>query len=103
MLGWAQVDAHVRGDGKLWSPGPLIVVPIQSGVCTVLSVHWCDVNVEVRTECHAVLTAGVPSAIFDRETPLIIVGPMPANLPPITVGSTAISVPAGRMGAKGSA
>lgn len=100
LLGWTQVDAAVRGDGKLWSPGPVIVTPMQSGICAVLSVHWCDVNVEVRQACSETLVAGVPSILHAQSAPLITVGPMPGALPPVTVGSVVVSPDSGTLGVK---
>ena len=101
MLGWVQIDAQVRGDGQLWSPGPVVVMPLVSGFCTTLSMHWCDPNVEVRTPITAQMVAGVPSMLFAQSSPVITVGPMPQNLPPVTVGSASVDVPVGGLGARG--
>lgn len=100
MLGWTQVHAHMPGDGKLWCDG-LVVTPFASGQCVTMSIHWCDVNTEIRVPCSHIMTQGVPVTLYAGPTPLIIVGPMPTGLVPVTVGSQAITVPLGSLGARG--
>jgi hypothetical protein len=101
LLGAAVVQAEIRGDGKLWAPGPLAIQGERSGVATVLSLHWCDVNVETRVPIAVTVTAGSRVPIYPVASPLITVGPMAGHLPAVTVGSVSIGVPVGALGARG--
>lgn len=94
-------DAAVRGDGCLRAASPVVCGVAQSGTPATISVHWCDVNVEVRTAAAlGPLEAGQVLTLFDTGAELVRVGPMPGPLPPIVVGAVAVGVPVGGMGAR---
>ena len=100
LLGAVVHDAAIKGDGCLRAAGPVVVTVAQTGCPAVLSLHWCDVNVETRIAAPVPwVTTGQVVTLFDRDAPLIVVGPMPASLPPIVVGAVTVAVPAGGLGA----
>src|SRR5688572_28631397 len=101
LLGWEAIQAEARGDGALWAPSPVRVPIDASGAPALLSVHWADVNVELRVpydEAPPVIpgmTLEIPNA-----SPLLRVGEPPQSLPPVTTRSTvAIGVPVAMVGA----
>lgn len=101
MLGSVVHDAAVKGDGCLRAAGAVVCGIAHSGFAACVSLHWADINVEVRVpapipEMHA----GDLVALFPADAPLITVGPMPGPLPPIVVGSTAVAIPVGELGAR---
>ena len=103
LLGWAEVQAVMRGDGRLWSPGPVSVPIEQAGALAVLSVHWADVNVESHSAFgnHGV-QLGEIVPVFPAASPILIIGPMPGFLPAVTTrGSVAIPLEPAQMGARG--
>ena len=57
LLGWCQHDAAVKGDGLLRAAGVVVLVLDAPGVPTSLSIHWADVNSEIRVP----MPAGLPS------------------------------------------
>lgn len=104
MLGWAVHDARVKGDGCLRAHGAVMIAVRAAGAPDVLSLHWCDINVEVRVPVPGGLTvkAGDTFTGFPDDAPMIRVGDQAAGLPAITVGQpVAVSVPVGAMGSKG--
>lgn len=100
LLGWAEACGDARGDGALWVdpvPGVLIDEP---GTPAWLSVHWCDVNVEVRSQLVAPAAKAGDTITPQWNGPALVVGPAAGGLPPVTVRqSIAIGVPAGQLGA----
>jgi hypothetical protein len=102
LLGWAEVQAEARGDGKLWVDPPTFVAIERDGVVNYLSVHWCDVNVEIRSVVErARVTLG---QLFELpgQWAAITCGPAAGGLPSVTVRSpVAVQVPVGAFGAKG--
>ena len=95
-------QARIRGDGCLRAGGPVVTGVARTGWPSVLSLHWCDLHVEVRLPAPAVaVQAGQIVTWFEDDAILIRVGDMPGPLPPITVGeSVAVAVPVGGMGAR---
>jgi hypothetical protein len=99
LVGWAVHHARLRGDGCLRASSDVIIPIDPPRVGTVLSIHWCDPNVEIRMP---VVVGGMPSFVaFRFDDPLIRIGEMPGPLPAITVGSVAVGIPVGAMGARG--
>lgn len=98
LLGWTQVEGHARGDGIIWLE-QMAQVPVDvKGVLAFMSVHWCDVNVEIR---HAVeLLEVTPENYYIVPAgPMIKCGPAAGGLPPVTVRTPInLGVPAGTMG-----
>jgi hypothetical protein len=77
LVGWAVHHARLRGDGCLRASS----------------------DVEIRMP---VVVGGMPSFVaFRFDDPLIRIGEMPGPLPAITVGSVAVGIPVGAMGARG--
>jgi hypothetical protein len=101
LLGWTVVMAEARGDGHLWTSGPVVVQPSRAGTVVMLSLHWADVNVESRIPMLLSVRAGQGVVIYQTMTPFIKVGNMPGPLPPVTVGSVSIGIPAGGLGTSG--
>lgn len=102
LLGWCEHRARMRGDGCLRSDDVVRVAITESGTPAVLSIHWCDVNTEVRTPwTFGAVAAGSIVTLFERDAMMIRVGEMTGRLPPVTVGSTTVGIPVGGMGAKG--
>lgn len=101
LLGWTLVWAVARGDGQLWSDGPVTIPIERAGDAVTLSLHWCDVHTETRVPLQVAVQAGQPLTVYPEATPIITVGMVPGPLPAVTVGSVAIAVPVGQMGATG--
>ena len=102
LLAWTEVMAEARGDGCLWPKAQTFTACVeQSGTPASLSVHWADVNIEVRTPLAAgTLVAGAPVTLSFHGQPAMIVGQMPGALPPVTVRAPiSISMPVGALGA----
>ncbi len=102
LLAWTDIEAEARGDGRLWSTiSPLLLVE-RAGTPHTLSVHWPDVHVEARTPLTLeAVTIGSTITLPWENTPVLIVGPVPGPLPPVTVrGSIQIGVPVGSLGAR---
>lgn len=102
LLGWAEVEGDARGDGQIWVDPPTIIPLEQSGTLAHVSVHWCDVNVEIRQDVdHTSVKAGDVMTLPGNWA-AITVGPAAGGLPPVTVRSNvAINVPLGALGARG--
>jgi hypothetical protein len=99
LVGSVVHQARLRGDGCLRASEDVIIQIHSPMVARVLSVHWCDPNVEVRMP---VAIGGLASFVaFRVGDPLIRIGDMPGPLPAITVGSVAVGIPVGAMGARG--
>lgn len=102
LLGWTEVRAEGR-EGALWAIRPVAVTIETSGTPETVSVHWADVNVEVRVPCTytASVTAGQLVGLpYDASTPLITLGQPARGLPPVTVRqAVAIGVPSAVIGA----
>lgn len=101
LLGWTEVQAVARGDGKLWSPGRVSIPVERAGDALSVSLHWADVNVETRVGMLATVTPGQLVTVYPKASPIITVGEMPGPLPAVTVRSVAISLPVGQLGARG--
>lgn len=101
LLAWAPVWALAKGDGCLWVSETYQAAVETPGTPAFLSVHWADINIEIRQPF-----AGQPLAVgqlinLHWDGPVIIVGPAAGGLPPVTVrGAVQIGVPAGSLGAK---
>ncbi len=103
LLGSVVHHAAIKGDGCLRAAGPVVCGIAQSGFASEVSLHWADVNVEVRVPSPAPsVQAGQIVPLFDAGAVLIQVGPMPGPLPPIVVGAVAVSVPVGGLGSRSS-
>lgn len=105
LLGWCEHQARMRGDGLLRSDSAVQIVVTVAGDPAFVSLHWCDANTEIRHGWTGLarVEPGMVITLFPADAPMILIGPMPTNLPPVTVGSTSIGIPVGQMGAKGSA
>lgn len=102
LLGWVATPAMARGDGMLWFDGqPSIAIDDDGQACT-LSVHWADVNVEVRTAINPSPTVARGQVVhLDVDKPALVVGPMPKGLPPVTIRTpVVIGVPVGVLAAR---
>jgi hypothetical protein len=102
LLGWVEHWAAVPGDGYLRAAGPVSVPIATAGRVVTLSLHWCDVNIEVRVPGpDQVVSPGDVIPLFPTHAPMIKVGDMPGPLPAVTVGSIAVGIPVGSLGASG--
>ena len=101
LLGWAEVEGHARGDGKIWVNAPTVLPITDPGKPKYVSVHWCDVNVEIRSEIADIAQVVVGDTItLPGEWAAITCGPAAGGLPPVTVRSNVeIGVPVGALGA----
>ena len=102
MLGWGEAMALARGDGTLWVEAPTPVYIERDGKPTYVSVHWCDVNVEIRSviDFHKAIPAGNVMAMPGDWT-AITVGPAAGGLPPVTVREpVTVGIPVGALGAR---
>jgi hypothetical protein len=102
MLGWCSHYAAARGDGYLRSTLPVVLDIDEPGETYELSIHWADMNVEIRVAMpKAQVTRGQSWTIFQPHAQMIQVGQPPVGrLPPVTVTSReAIEVPVGQLGA----
>jgi hypothetical protein len=100
LLGWTEVQAKARGDGRLWSPGPVDVLIDRDGESAFASVHWCDVNTETRVPYIGTVRAGQRIPLCFKSSPLVVVGEIPQGLPIITVRApVGVGIPAGQLGA----
>lgn len=104
LIGWAEAAGQARGDGKLWVEEPTLVMIERDAVIAYLSVHWCDVNVEIRSAVElAKVTAGQLLRL-PGDWEAIVVGPAAGGLPSVTVRTPVeVRVPVGAFGAKGNA
>lgn len=94
LLGWTEIHAEARGDGRLWATADVSLAAEETGEAAILSAHWVDVNVEARSllpaprsvhsgEIVPVLTAG----------PVFLVGPAAGGLPAVTVRTPVVITP----------
>ncbi len=103
LLGWQEVSAHMKGDGCLWSdtPGPYLVDMDEAGTPHVISIHWADMNVEIRKDIDHRPVARGDRVVLTWTDPMVRVGPAAGGLPPVaTKSSTQIGVPVGVLGAR---
>jgi hypothetical protein len=101
MLGACVHDARVPGDGCLRASAPIVCGIAEAGVPVEVSLHWCDVNVEVCVPmAGAAVSPGDLLPLFSPGDVLVRVGDVPAGLPPIVVGAVAVPVPVGGLGAR---
>jgi hypothetical protein len=102
LLGWTQVVGKAYGDGTLRVDDPATVVLDHAGTPVTQSIHWCDVNVEVKVPLADTkhLDAGA-SLELRWGGPILNVGPAAGGLPPVTVKTPVrIDAVAGGMGIK---
>ena len=91
LLGWAEALGEARGDGALWVWAPTNIGIEVNGILTHVSVHWCDVNVEVRVVA-APQTVTLGQVItLPGNWEAMRCGPAAGGLPPVTV-RTPVSV-----------
>ena len=102
LLGWAECVGHARGDGKIWIDDPTTVMIEEAGETRFLSVHWCDVNVEVRNPVEVQKVTPGMFITLPGNWPAITCGPAAGGLPPVTVRSPIkVGVPVGAIGGRG--
>lgn len=103
LLGWCEHRARMRGDGCLRADHAVNLTVTAAGVPRWLSLHWCDANTEVKVLWTGPARVSVGDVVwfFKSDDPMVKIGEMPTNLPPVTVGSVTIAVPTGTLGAKG--
>ena len=102
LLGWSEVRVEARGDGALWAMAPITVPIDRDGVMVAVSVHWPDVNVEIRIEqpTHLRVTRG--DSITLTIAPVMHFGRPPLQLPAVTVRRpTTVQIPVGGVGVIG--
>lgn len=97
LLGWAECEGQMRGDGKLWVKDPTPIMIESAGTVAYHSVHWCDANVEIRSRVdHAAVTPGQMIQVPGDWVPVVI-GKAASGLPPVTVRTNIqIALPAGK-------
>lgn len=102
MLGSVVHHARIAGDGCVRASGRIACGIAVPGVPVEVSLHWCDVNVEVSVPLvgRPAAAAGEVLDIFAPNDVLIKVGEMPQALPPVVVGSAAVALPVGGLGAR---
>ena len=104
LLGWTDHHAAARGDGYLRATLPVVLDVDEDGEAVQVSVHWADVNVEVRVSIPPVtVTRGQALTIFQPQAAMLSVGVPPlTRLPPVTTKRAVdVSVPVGQLGASG--
>lgn len=97
LLGWASVPAEAHGDGQLWTKEPVLAAIEQDGSLAAISVHWVDLNVELRIHVPTPtpMTLGQILAVFEAG-PIFRVGPAAGGLPPIVLRTpVSVAVPNG--------
>ena len=93
------MEAEARGDGCLSTRTPIPIYVDVAGACAALSIHWCDLNVEVRVP-PPIVDVTVGMTVLLQPGRLIKAGEMPTQLPPVTLRQpTVVSVAVGTMGA----
>lgn len=103
MLGWVEAVGKAYGDGAIRIDSPAVVQIEQAGVPSACSIHWCDVNIEVRSALlnYPRFDVGQLLSIDWSGAPALVVGPAAGGLPPVTVRSPiSIDVAAGSLGAQ---
>lgn len=99
LLGWTEIMGHARGDGCIWAEKDMEIVADCAGVPNVLSVHWADVNIEIRKAID-IGPVSIGTRVPIPAGMIIRVGEMPGYLPPVTVrGNCGIGVPVGSLSA----
>lgn len=88
MLGWELCEAHVPGNGALVLSAPVVIPIDKPGLPTCLSVHWVDVNVEVKIPLTFNTFCNAGSSWMVNAGEIIRVGPQADGLPPVTVRSS---------------
>lgn len=103
MLGWTEVSAHARGDGRLWVETSTSIPVEEAGLASSVLVHWCDVNVAVTNELlHAVAVKPGDRVLLEAPWCAVVCGPASGGLPPVTVRAPVVVAPSvGRLGALG--
>jgi hypothetical protein len=102
LLGWAEATGEAKGDGKIWVDAPTRVMIEQTGIPHLLSVHWCDVNVEIRSLVEQKKPLAFGNVLeLPGQWPAITCGPAAGGLPPVTVRDpVSIGIPVGALGAR---
>lgn len=99
LLGWAQVLGHARGDGIIWIEDATQVPVDVKGTLAFVSVHWCDVNVELRHPVESIEISPENYYAIPGGIPAIVCGPAAGGLPSVTVRTPInLGVPVGSMG-----
>lgn len=102
LLGWAEVQGQARGDGCLWVEEQTIIQLEHDGTVAFLSIHWCDVNVELRSEVERAQVKFGEVMTLPGDWEAMRVGPAAGGLPPVTVRqSVSIGIPVGNFGLMG--
>lgn len=103
LLGWAEALGEARGDGIITVAAPTLIAVEEIGRPCAVSVHWCDVNVEIRQPIeHPQVVFPGQAFTIPAEWAAIVCGKMPSGLPPVTVRSPVrIEMLPGAIGAKG--
>ncbi len=99
LLAWAPVPAEMRGDGCLWVTG-VHPAPVEAvGVPAWISVHWPDLNVQVRTRLPSVSSVAPGQTIpLAWPQPVIRFPSDPTPMPGVTVrGPVGIAPPTGNL------
>lgn len=102
LLGWAEHQAAVRGDGKIRASETVVIPVDRVGAPVTASVHWTDVNVEFRWPVHLARLPRIGEGVtlWGADYPLIDVGAPPVGLPPVTLGGNVlVDLPVGTLGA----
>jgi hypothetical protein len=93
LLGWTEINAEARGDGRLWATAPVTILVEEAGVATEISAHWVDVNVEARSMVAPVqVHVGQPVTAIGAG-PVFNVGPAAGGLPAVTVRRNVVITP----------
>jgi hypothetical protein len=93
LLGWTEIDAEARGDGRLWATAPVAVLVEEAGLTAEISAHWVDVNVEARSPVAPVqVQVGQPVTVI-AAGPVFNVGPAAGGLPAVTVRRNVVITP----------
>jgi hypothetical protein len=100
LLGWTEIIAHAKGDGQLWTIAKVSLAVDEAGAPASVSTHWPDINVETRVawpyEFRGRLQPGETVTLYEIDQPIMRVGPMPPELPPVTVkAAVRVNVPVG--------
>jgi hypothetical protein len=87
LLGWTEVIGEARGDGKITVADPTIIHLDTKGIISTISVHWCDVNVEVRPHFEPIKQESNIGDTFSLQADWVAIdcGPAAGGLPPVTV------------------
>lgn len=94
LLGWTEIQAEARGDGRLWATADVQLAVEEPGIAAIISAHWVDVNVEARSPLPVPRRVHVGDIVpVLMAGPVFAVGPAAGGLPAVTVRTPVVISP----------